>query len=161
MAVLQQFDRDAVRRFDKGHVAITRRAMNDVACIQNALARIVNVVHAIGEVAEIAPAGVRFRRSAIFRWPVIGELHLRNALSARSSKEDERKPPLFAGKPADFFNPDELEERNGGVRIGHTDHGMEEFGHERALSVQNQFIDIIAQFTAAPQPLGEDDAPPR
>lgn len=161
MAVLQQFDGDAVRRFDKGHVPITRRAVDNVARIQNTLARVVNVVDAIGQVAEIAPAGVRLCRSAIFRWPVIGELYLGDALTAGGSKKDERKAPLLAGKPADFFKPDQLEERNGSVRVGHTDHGMEKFGHERALSVQNQFIDIIAQLIAAPKPLGEDDAPRR
>src|SRR3546814_15850336 len=54
--LLQQFDRNAVWRADESHVAVARRAVDRDARIHQALALLVDIVDAIGDVAEIAAA---------------------------------------------------------------------------------------------------------
>src|ERR1043165_7478458 len=55
-AFLQQLDGDAVGRAPEGNVAVARRAIDDDASIHQPRADGIDVIHAIGEVAEIAAA---------------------------------------------------------------------------------------------------------
>src|SRR5690242_7625041 len=50
-AVLEQFDRDVVGGADERHVAVARRAVDRHPGIHQPLARLVDIVDAIGEVA--------------------------------------------------------------------------------------------------------------
>src|SRR5689334_10304862 len=69
LAGLQQFDGDAVRRADKGHVTVTRRAVDRHAMGDKSIAGVVNVVYGVCEMPEIAAAGVELGI------PVVGEFH--------------------------------------------------------------------------------------
>ena len=71
-AALQQLDRDEVRRPDERHAAVARRARDRVARVDEALARGVDVVDLVRDVAEVAAARVRLGLI-----PVVGELDLR------------------------------------------------------------------------------------
>src|SRR5688572_24495756 len=72
--VLQQFNRDSVGRLDEGHVPVARGAINRDAGVHQPLAGLVDVLYAVGEVAEIAPAGVLLRCAAVFGRPIPGQL---------------------------------------------------------------------------------------
>ena len=130
MAVLKQFDRDPVGRFDERHVPVARGAVDGVARFEQPLAGRVDIVDPVGEVPEIAPAGVFLGRRTVGGRPVIGELDLGEAGLPGRGKEDQCEAPGLAVEAARFLEPDELEERDRRVGIGHADHGVEEFGHE-------------------------------
>src|SRR5215831_166167 len=74
VALLQELDRDPVRRADESHVPIARRAVDGHAEIHQALADRVDVVDGVGEVAKIAPARIGFGV------PVVGQLDLRRRI---------------------------------------------------------------------------------
>src|SRR3546814_18702895 len=83
LAVLQQFDRDIVRRANKGHVSIAGRAIDRDAGIHQSLTGFVDILDLVSEMPEVATAGI------FLRIPVISELDLRILVTGRS-KEDER-----------------------------------------------------------------------
>jgi len=63
MAILQQFDGNAIGRAHESHMPVARRPVDGVASVLQPLARFVDIVDTVGEMAEIAPAGVAFRRT--------------------------------------------------------------------------------------------------
>jgi hypothetical protein len=52
---LQQLDRDAVGRPHERHMPVARRAVDGHARLRQALAGVVDIIDAVGEMAEIAP----------------------------------------------------------------------------------------------------------
>ena len=78
-ALLQQLDRNPFRRADKGHVAVARRSADGNAAVHQPLARLVDVLHLIGQMAEIAAALI------VLGIPVVRDLdHRRAPLLCRS-----------------------------------------------------------------------------
>ena len=76
---MQEFDRDAVWRAYKRHVTVARRAVDGDAVVHELLAERVNVLHAVGEVAEIAAAAI------FVLIPIVGEFdHRRFALACEA-----------------------------------------------------------------------------
>ena len=71
LALLQQFDRNVVGRADERHVAVARRPVDVTPAFCSLRAIGVDVVDLVGEMAEIAPAGVGLRV------PVVGEFDQR------------------------------------------------------------------------------------
>ncbi len=67
LAFLQDLDGDTVGRANEGHMAVARRTIDGDAVIHQVLAEGVDVIDLIGEVAEIAAAGI------FLRVPIIGE----------------------------------------------------------------------------------------
>src|SRR4051812_6124954 len=57
-AGLEYFDGDAIRRANEGHLAVARRAVDRHAVGDEGVAGVVDVVHLVGEMPEIAAAGV-------------------------------------------------------------------------------------------------------
>lgn len=131
MSFLEQLDRDAVGRLDEGHVPVARRAVDGVPCIQQALAGRVDIVHPVGEVAEIAPATIFLRGAAVLGRPVIGEFDLGKAFLPGRGKEDQREAPGLAVEPPHLLETDQREKGDRRIRIGDTDHAVEILDHER------------------------------
>ncbi len=129
MPFLQQFDRDPIGRFDKGHMPVARGSVNGMAGILQALARLVDILDPVGEMAEIASAIIGFRFAAVFGGPVMGQFDLREPLLTRRGKKDQREAPGGTSVTAHFLQPDQLEERDRRIRIGDADHGVEIFYH--------------------------------
>src|SRR3546814_17487635 len=67
LAVLQQFDRDIVRRANKGHVSIAGRAIDRDAGIHQSLTGFVDILDLVSEMPEVATAGI------FLRIPVLSE----------------------------------------------------------------------------------------
>ena len=59
-ALLQQLDRNVVRRAHEGHAAVARRPVDGDSVIHQAPAGGVDIVHRIGQMSEIAAAGIGF-----------------------------------------------------------------------------------------------------
>src|SRR5690606_36614375 len=126
IALLQELDRDAVRRADERHAPVARRPVDRHALVHQPLAGGVDVVHLIGEVAEIAPARI------VFRVPVVGQLDQRRLagdagfLVLRRGEEDERIAPLAALVAANLLQPELVAvEIEGFVQIFDADHRVE------------------------------------
>ena len=82
---------------------------------------------AIGEVAEIAPAGIGFRI------PVVGQLDFA-ARIARRAQEDQRVAALFVVGAPDFFEPEAVAiEFEAVLDIGHADHRVQIFHRKSRL----------------------------
>lgn len=133
MAVLQQFYRNAVWRFDKGHVSVTRWTVNGVSCFLDSRAGLIDILDAVSQMTEIAADGVRFGRSVFVR-PVIRQLHLGHAFVPRCRQEDQGKAPLLTGKAAHLLNPNKVEKGNGGIRVRDADHAVEKAGHRASAN---------------------------
>jgi len=127
--VLQQLHRDAVGRADERHVSVARGPVDRHAAVDQPLAGLVDVVHLIGEMAEVAAAGV------VLRVPVVRQLHLGDAVLAGRGEEDEREAALLAVEPAYLLQPDQVEEADRRLRIGDADHGVEIAGHADAFGI--------------------------
>ncbi len=127
MTFLQQFDRDAVRRTDKGHMAIARRTVDGDACVHQPLAGRINIVDPIGKMTEIPTAAVIFGRAAIGGWPVIGQLDLCNPVLTGRGKKDQREAPRLAVETPHFLQPDQIEKGDSRVGVGHADHRVQIF----------------------------------
>src|ERR1700733_13864643 len=121
-ADLQQFDGDAVRRADEGHAAVTRRAVDRHAAADEGIAGVVDVVHGIGEMPEIAAAGVRLGI------PVVGEFN-GSRLVARGGKEHVGVAALLVRTAADLPQAEHLEEGNAVLKRTDADHRVQIFGH--------------------------------
>src|ERR1043166_9220510 len=99
-AFLQQLDGYSIRRAHECHVAIARGAIDDDARIHQPFAGGINVVHAIGQVAEIAAALI------VFLVPIVSELHQRRLVLGgalgigRGGEEHQVKASLVALPPA-------------------------------------------------------------
>lgn len=63
--VLQQFNRNPVGRFDESHVSVAWRPVNCVPGIQQGLTGRVDVIDAIGQMPEVAAAGIGFGRAVL------------------------------------------------------------------------------------------------
>ena len=126
IAILQDFNRNAVGRTHERHMAVARRAVDGDAGIRHLLAEIVDILDPIGEVTEIAATGI------FFRIPVIGQLQLRHVVVVAlfeiggRGEENQGEPALFILDPADFLQPHQLAvESQRGVDIRYADHGVE------------------------------------
>ncbi len=128
---LQQFHADPVGALDEGHVPVARGPVDGNACVREALAGRVNVIHPVCEMAEIAPAVIAFGCAAIRGWPVPGQLDLGHALLPGSSKEDECEAALLAFHAAHFLEPEQVEEGDRCVGVGDADHRMKVADHGR------------------------------
>src|SRR5690625_668047 len=84
-ALLQKLDRNPIRRADDCHMAISGRTVNRYATIHQLLAFLVDVIDLIGEMAEIAPAGI-----FLVRAPVIGEFQFVPGTTARRCEKNQR-----------------------------------------------------------------------
>ena len=76
LAFLQQFKRDTVRRFNKGHAPITWRPVNSDSLCHQFSAGGVNIFHGKSQVSKISAACIGF-----LAVPVIGQLNFWRALS--------------------------------------------------------------------------------
>src|SRR6187549_2908178 len=88
VAVLQQLDRDPVGRAHECHVPVARRAVDRHPGVHQLLAGRVDVVDAVGEVAEVAPAGVVLGRAAVLGRPVPRQLDLGDIRLPRRGEEE-------------------------------------------------------------------------
>src|SRR4249919_392135 len=70
--------------------------------------------------AEVAAAGIATLA------PIIGQLDFA-ARVARHAEKDQRELTLRHLHPPPFLEPEQLKKCHSGVRIGHADHGMQEF----------------------------------
>jgi hypothetical protein len=93
------------------------------SCSSQPLASLVDVVDAVGKMAEVAAAAV------LFGIPVVRQLDFGEALLPRCGKEDEGEAPLLAVDPTDFVQTDEVEEADRRVGVSDADHGVQKFGH--------------------------------
>src|SRR5581483_10596266 len=93
--------------------------------LHEAPARLVNVVHLVGEMAEIAAAAV-----AVLV-PIVGKLHLA-ALVAGDSEEDEREAAGLIVHPPPLLEPKQVEEADGRFGIADPKHRVKE-AHARYL----------------------------
>jgi len=119
LPVLQQLDRDPVRRAHERHPPVPRRPVDRHAVVHQALAGGVDIVDRVGEVPEVAPAGVGLGV------PVVGEFDLRR-LVARRGQEDQREAPLRHVAPGEHLQPEGVAvEVQRGIDIGDADHGVE------------------------------------
>ena len=95
-ALLQQLEGNVVRRTNEGHAAVARRAVDGDALFLQIFAEFVDVIDLVGEVAEIAAAGI------FFRIPVVGQFQKRRlalalpaSMSSDPARKDQGEPALF------------------------------------------------------------------
>src|SRR3954451_5043089 len=113
----------AVRRADEGHATVTRRAVDRHAVGDKGAAGVVNVVHGVCEMPEIAAAGVGLGI------PVVGELH-GSFLVAWGGEEHVGVAAFLVRMAADLAQTEHREEGDGVLQRADADHGMQVFGHE-------------------------------
>src|SRR5690606_16957938 len=89
ITVLQQLDRDQIRRAHKRHVAIARWTVDRHTCIHQALAGGVDVIDGEGEMPEVACAAV------ILAVPVPGQFDLSARRITRGGEKDQGEAPLL------------------------------------------------------------------
>ncbi len=96
--MLKELDRNVVGCSDKGHPSVAWRPVDCYSALEQSAARLVDIVHLIGEMTKIAASSITFLV------PVPGELDLA-ALIARDAKEDQRVPALLVVNPAALAEP--------------------------------------------------------
>src|SRR5690554_5234922 len=123
---LQQFNGDIIRRADKGHMAITGRAIDGYAFGLELLAQLIDIIHPERQVPEIAATGV------LLRIPVVGQLHHwrltfpGTGLVFRSGQEHQCKAALLAVFTGDFHHTQQVaEEVESVVQIADSNHRMQ------------------------------------
>ncbi len=126
-------------------MAIARRSVDRHAGIHEPLARLVNIVDPVGEVAEIPPAVIRLGSAAIFRGPIICQLDLGYICLPKASEENEGKTALLYINPADFLESNKVEKGDGGVGIRYADHAVKKMGHARILSCREHLRHYLNQ----------------
>src|SRR5690606_7722987 len=100
------------------HMAVARRAVDGVAHVHQMLAKHVDVVDPIGEMAEIAAAGI------VLGVPVVSQLDLGVGLAGGVEK-DEREPPLFVFDTVRFDKAEALAiEAKAVLDRGNAHHGV-------------------------------------
>src|SRR5579863_940037 len=119
---LEQLDGNAVRRADEGHATVSRRAVDGYAAGDEGVAGVVDVVDGVGEMAEIAAAGVRLGI------PVVREFH-GSRFVAGCGEEDVGVAALLVGTAADLAQAEHLEEGDGVLERTDADHGVQVFRH--------------------------------
>ncbi len=144
-ALLDQLDRDRVGRSDEGHMTVARRAVDRHPCRLQLGAGCVDVVDAIGEMAEIAAAAIGLRV------PVVGEFDKRRLVAPRlvsvagRGEKDQRVAAFFIFQPPGLDKAEQLEKRNRRLEIGHADHRMQVF-HRLASLLRMSGESITASF---------------
>ena len=130
-ALLEQLDRDSVGRSDEGHVPVARGAVDRHPGGAQPLAGRVDILHPVGEMAEIAAAAV------FFRVPVIGQLDRRRLVLTRaflvagSGQEHQRETTRLHFRTRNLDQAElAAEEIERFVEIAHPDHRVEVF-HRR------------------------------
>jgi hypothetical protein len=133
VAVLQEFDRDQVRRAHEGHVAVARRAVDRVAQRLQAFAGGVDVGDAERQVAEVAGAAV-ILGLAVLRRPVVRQLDL-GVRGFVGGEEDQGEAPGRVLHAARFLQAEAFAvEAQRRVDVADADHGVEVF-HGRSPGV--------------------------
>jgi hypothetical protein len=107
-------------------MAVARGAVDDVTGVHQRLTGRVDIIDAIGQMAEIAASGIDLG-FALFRWPVIGQLDLGQPFLSGSREEDQREAPRLAVETPNLFKPDQFEKGDRRLRVGHADHAVEIF----------------------------------
>ena len=124
MAVLQQLDRDLVRRTHEGHMPVARRTVDRHAHRGEARAGVVDVFDAKGEMAEIARRAIVLNR-AVCRGPVVGELDFGFGAVLRGEKY-QRVFALRVLRAARFGQTEACAEKaQACVEVAHADHGVQ------------------------------------
>src|SRR5690242_13012185 len=105
---------------------VTRRAVDGDAAIHEPFAGVVDVLHPIGEMTEVAATFV------VLGVPIVGELHHRRLILLRAleivrrTEKDEREAPALILDAAHFFEAQqiaiEMQRRLEGL---HPDHGVQ------------------------------------
>src|SRR5262245_53146631 len=122
LAALQELDGDAIGRAHERHAPVARRPADRDALVEQALARRVDVVDLVGEMAEVAAAPVGLGI------PVVRELDL-SLVVARGGQEHQRVAPGGHLVPAQLLEPQlvavevercvEIRDANHGVQVLH------------------------------------------
>src|SRR5579863_3537775 len=121
-AVLQQLDRDAVRRANKGHAAVARRTIDRDTVGDKGVASVVDVFHGVGEMPEIAAAGIGLRI------PIVGEFH-RGFLVTGGGEKHVGVSPFLVRAAANLLEAQYFEEGESVLKRTDADHGVQIFGH--------------------------------
>lgn len=95
------------------------------------LASRVDIIHLIGDMAEVAATVIDFTSTPIFGRPVIGQLDLSHIRLTRRCQENQRKTGRWHIVTTDFLQPDQVEKPDRGVGIGDPDHGMKKLNQRR------------------------------
>ena len=117
-ARLKQLDRDIVGRPDEGHVAVARRPVDRDAIVHQPPAGVVDILHPVGDVAEIAAFGI----SLLI--PIMGELNL-GVLVAGRGEEDQGEAALLIVHSAQLAKAEQLEEAKRLLWVGDPDHRVQ------------------------------------
>ena len=98
-------------------MAVARWAVDRHPAVHQPLARRVNIVDAVRQMAEIAATRILLGRAAVFGRPIISELDLCDPILPRTGEENQREASLFAVEAANLFQPDQVEKGDGGVGV--------------------------------------------
>src|SRR3546814_3546238 len=93
-------------------MAVARRAVDRHAGVHQVLAGGIDIVDAIGEMAEIAPAGIGLRRAAVRGRPVPGQFDLGDPFLSRRGEEDQREAARLIVEAANLVQPDQRSEEH-------------------------------------------------
>ncbi len=115
---LKQLDGDLVRGAHKRHVSIARRAKNRHAARLQSLTQRVDVIHLVGEVAEVA--AIRVGGCLI---PIVGKFNGRGVVLGPAAEENQGEASLFTVASANFAQAEELTKKmQRSVQIEDPDH---------------------------------------
>lgn len=101
-------------------MAITRWAVDRHPAVHEALANVIDIIDTVSEVTKIAAFAV----TGFI--PIMREFNL-SAFIAGRGKENQRKPPCFTVKAAEFCEADQLKKSDGRRGIADADHGVKIF----------------------------------
>src|SRR5208282_1563007 len=111
---------------NKGHAAVTRRAVDRHAVGDKRAAGVVDVVHGVCEMSKIAAAGIGL-------WiPIVGEFH-GSRFVARGGEEYVGVAAFLVRTAADLAQAEHLEEGDRVLQRTYADHGVQIFSHGGVL----------------------------
>ena len=129
-------------------MAIARWAVDRHAGVHQRLAKRVNVIDRIGEMAKIAATVIIFRGATVFGRPVLGQFNFSHILLPRRSQKNQGKAARFYLVAPHFFQTKQVEERHAGIGIADPQHGVKIF-YRRCptpfIAIQKRFIAHTAQ----------------
>ena len=106
LALLQQLERDIVWRADEGHAAVARRPVDRDPCLHEPVARGVDIVDLVGEMAEIASLAVGLRIPVVCQLEQRALLRLASCFVIRPGQEDQSISARLIGDAADLRHPE-------------------------------------------------------
>ncbi len=110
-------------------MAVTRRAIDRHAAVDQSLTTFIDVIDAIGEVTEIAALAI----TGFI--PIMGQFHLRRFVTG-CRQENQREPPRVAIKALKLAKAKQFKEGNRCDGIANADHGVEIFHVRRSTRFQ-------------------------